>query len=846
MRFFTVLFVLLGFSLAAQQPTINSSADIEAGLHRLSHTTTVLYVAAHPDDENTNLISYFSNNLHYNTYYLSLTRGDGGQNLLGAEIRDDLGVLRTEELMAARRIDGGNQLFSRANDFGYSKTPEETLTKWDRQAVLADIVWAIRKTRPDIVINRFWHGTERPNHGHHTASAQLALEAFDLAGDPKAFPEQLKYVQVWQPKRILCNISSWFYGGQEAFEKIDKSKFISFDIGVYYPQKGIGNRELAALSRSQHQCQAMGTIGQRGTSIEYFEHLKGEAPVGNDLFSGINTSWSKVSGGQEIANLLDIALRTFDHNKPEESLLILLQTHRAIQRLPQSDIKNRKLDECNNLIIAALGLYAEASATDFSGTPGETTTVQFELTRRTNVDITVKQLSMTGVTKDSTLNLALPLNKSVKWSSQVTIPTNATTSAPYWLAEGSGNQSMYTVSDQTLIGLPRTPRPLKAQFTLEIGGETVPLTIDVSHKWEDPARGERWRPFDILPPVTLGFDRQAYVFNGTEPQQVTIQVRAGQSKSTTEIALSFDGKGWKSEPTSIPVQFTSEGETKTLHFTVTPSNNAEATQIKGIATMNGVAYSQDLKFIEYPHVPVQPIMHPTSAKVVPIVFSRKGQRIGYIVGAGDDVPRSLQYVGYDVDLLTEKDMEPEVLATYDAILIGIRACNTEAWIKYAQPALFDYAKNGGALIVQYQTNYDLLVDSLLPVSMKLTRGRVTDENSPTTFLQPKHPALTTPNAIEKADFDGWVQERGIYFAGNLDPAYVAPIGLKDPNEDEQNGSLVIAPYGQGFVAYTGLAFFRQLPAGVPGSYKLMANLIGLGKGAVVGMPGKKGKKKRGV
>ena len=358
-NFFTLLISLSFFSSIAQESEKMSSSEIHDKIKKLNFLGSVLYVAAHPDDENTRLISYLSNNTHARTAYLSLTRGDGGQNLIGPELRESLGVLRTQELLAARKIDGGEQFFTRANDFGYSKHPDETLEIWNKKEVLNDVVWAIRKFRPDVIINRFDHRSPGTTHGHHTSSAMLSLEAFDIANDPKKYPEQLKNYNTWQPKRILFNTSWWFYGSREKFNEADKSNLINVDIGVYYPSKGLSNTEIAALSRSQHKCQGFGTAGSRGEKQEYLEYIKGDFPKNNNLFAGINTSWNRIKEGNKIGALLNNIETNFNFQSPSSHVKELMKAYVLIQKIEDSYWREQKTKEISEIIEACTGLFIE-------------------------------------------------------------------------------------------------------------------------------------------------------------------------------------------------------------------------------------------------------------------------------------------------------------------------------------------------------------------------------------------------------------------------------------------------------------------------------------------------------
>jgi len=348
MRIFIFLISCFSFLIStnAQAPVQPTSADLYEQIQKMQVLGSVLYVAAHPDDENTRMISYLANEKKVNTAYLSLTRGDGGQNLIGPEIRDLLGVIRTQELLKARSVDGGQQFFSRANDFGYSKNPEETLKIWDEEEVMADVVWAIRKFQPDVIINRFDHSGNRRTHGHHTSSAVLSHKAFDLVGNKEVYPEQLEHVNTWQPKRLFFNTSWWFFGSREKFAKADKSDMLSVDVGVYYPMKGKSNNEIAAESRSMHKCQGFGSTGKRGSEQEYLKLLKGEMPKDkSSIFEGINTTWTRVKGGESIGQVIGNVDAEFKHENPAASIPQLMAAYQMIQGLPDGYWKSVKLKD---------------------------------------------------------------------------------------------------------------------------------------------------------------------------------------------------------------------------------------------------------------------------------------------------------------------------------------------------------------------------------------------------------------------------------------------------------------------------------------------------------------------
>ena len=386
--YFILFALLFSTTFYAQKPQKLNSNQIYEKIQKLNFLGTALYIAAHPDDENTRLISYLANNVKARTAYLSMTRGDGGQNLIGPEIRELLGLIRTQELLAARGIDGGEQLFTRANDFGYSKHPDETLAFWNKDKVLSDVVWAIRTFKPDVIINRFNHRTPGSTHGHHTASAMLSVEAFDLASDPTKYSSQLKYSEasVWKPQRLFFNTSWWFYGSQEAFKKATEGKLTSFDVGVYYPLKGLSNNELASMASSQHLCQGFGRVTTRGEQREYVEFLKGTKPKDkSDVFSGINTTWNRLKGGGEIGDILYEVEKNFDFSNPSKHLPALLNAYDKIILLEDTHWSKIKIKQIKGIIEACAGLYLEVSATSSSATANATIELNMEVLNRSNI-----------------------------------------------------------------------------------------------------------------------------------------------------------------------------------------------------------------------------------------------------------------------------------------------------------------------------------------------------------------------------------------------------------------------------------------------------------------------------
>lgn len=826
-----LLFLLIfSFSLRAQAPEKLTSAEIHEAIKKLNFLGSALYVAAHPDDENTAMISYLSNEVKANVAYLSLTRGDGGQNLIGPEIRELLGIIRTQELLAARRIDGGNQMFTRANDFGYSKNPEETLKIWDKDKILSDVVWGIRKWRPDVIINRFDHRTPGRTHGHHTSSAMLSVEAFDLVNDPNAYPEQLKYVDTWQPRRLFFNTSWWFYGSREAFEKADKSKLMSIDVGVYYPALGKSNNEIAAESRSMHKCQGFGSSGSRGSDMEYLEILEGDLPEGKEsLFEGINTTWSRVEGGAPIGKILNRVEQEFRHDNPGASVPDLIRAYKLIRSLPEGYWKRVKLQEIKEVITACMALYLEVTADSYSATPGEWVELDIEATNRSKVDLVLESMTILPHQKDSTLRLKLPYNQANRFSTRVMLPEDIDYTNPYWLNK-EGSLGTYKVEDQQLRGLPETPRSFKVAFRLDVDGTPLTVEREVVYKRTDPVDGEVFRPFEIIPPVAANLPEKVVLFANQDAKEVSVLVKAGKPDLSGSISLELP-QGWRAEPESIPFELKLKGEEKRVVFELYPPVEQSEGYLRPVVELDGHLYHKELVLIEYPHIPTQTVIQDAKARVVKVNLEKKGNRIGYVMGAGDEIPTSLEQIGYEVTLLEDRDMTVDNLKQYDAVIMGIRAYNTQDRLQFHQNKLLEYVRQGGTMIVQYNTTRGLVIpmNDIGPYPLKISRDRVAVEEAEVRFLQPEHPVLNYPNKITQKDFEGWVQERGLYFPDEWDDNYQAILSSNDPGEPARDGGLLVTEYGDGYFVYSGYSWFRELPAGVPGAFRLFANLISLGK-----------------
>jgi LmbE family N-acetylglucosaminyl deacetylase len=822
----TAFVCLLLLFAKAQTPSFPTSGDIYLGLKKLNVLGSVLYVAAHPDDENTRLLTYFSKDRLYRTGYLSMTRGDGGQNLIGEEQGIELGLIRTQELLAARRIDGAEQFFTRAYDFGYSKTPQETFTKWDKEKILSDVVWVIRKFQPDVIVTRF-PTTGEGGHGHHTASAILALEAFTVAADPKRFPEQLKYVQHWQAKRILWN--AFVPGGASAPAGTD---IFRMDVGGFNPVLGKSYGEIAADSRSQHKSQGFGVPRGRGEAMENFRTLNGTAPT-TDLFDDINTGWGRVKGGEAVAQAIQSAIASFDFLQPQKSVPQLVQVYKALQAMPDQYWKEQKLKEVKDLIAAAGGLWVEAFTNQPSVVQGDSVQLNAILNDRLGTGIAVKRISVQGF--DTTLSSTLSKNKNFIVNRRIAVPSSKELTQPYWLRE-TMQEGYFEVKDQTLIGEPDVEKAFTVNFFLSVNGEEILVSRPLQYKYNDPVKGEIYQPFYVLPPATVSLQPSVVVLKKDAPKKpLTLFLTAQKSiNGSAEAHVRSATVDSTKSPQSVNIPSRSSQPFTFLLSSDNLQRKKEDKMFGSVALQNGsnetTAYLS-MRSINYEHIPSINYFFGSSVKLLNIDLKTEGKHIGYIVGAGDKVPEALEQMGYEVTLLTNKELARNNLQQFDAILTGVRAYNTAEWLNTYYDKLMRYVENGGNLIVQYNTSNQIgpVRAKMGPYNFGISRARITDETAPVTFLKPEHPVLNFPNKITESDFAGWVQERSIYHAENWDSKYEAIFRMNDAGEAPHDGSLIIGKHGKGFFTYTGLVFFRELPAGVPGAYRLLANLIALNK-----------------
>ncbi|MCG8476221.1 MAG: PIG-L family deacetylase [Cytophagales bacterium] len=806
--------VLLCVASVAAKGQQKHAAQLLLDLKKMNVLGSVMYVAAHPDDENTRLITWLANDRLYRTAYLSLTRGDGGQNLIGPEKGPKgVGIIRTQELLEARKIDGGEQYFTRAVDFGYSKSADETLRFWDKKKVLADVVWNIRRFRPDVIITRF-PPTNRAGHGHHSVSAMLAEEAFRLAADSEAFPEQLEFVSAWQAKRLFHNSSTWWDKSLPEKAKEQPQKFITCNVGTYNALLGESHNEIASRSRSAHRSQGFGARLARGEQFDYLE-MKLGSPFQGDFMDGVDQTWTR-EGMQEISVKLRKAIAEFNTENPAGSVPLLTEIYAVLEKAPASawvDYKKRKL---KTLIKDCLGIHMVVKAAERIAVRGEPMKAQLELIQRSGAPVAVQSVSIGE--KITIINEQLSVNSA--FSTDLVLETGRVSTQPYWLENPYGK--LFDVSSQELIGLAEKKNPFSVSVNLKAGEAELSYGLPVVYQWVNPAMGELNDPVVVSEGASLSLDRKVYLFN-KEKETVRVTLDAHQQGLEGRLSLRLP-KGWNSEPNDYMVGSVGKGETKTYAFEVSPPAGEASASVRAVLR-NGKKIEDRLVTIDYPHISRQDFFEKAAARVVHIPLRNQVRKVGFIVGAGDEIPSSLRAIGIQVDEIDPKQMNVDGLLQYPAVVVGIRAYNTKEALGARNRVLMDYVKRGGNLVVQYSTSHRLQTEQIGPYPIKLSRGRVTDENAAATILKPRHALFRYPNRIAKRDFEGWVQERGLYFAGEWSDDYTSLLSWHDEGEKPQEGGLLVCEYGKGTFVYTGVSFFRQLPAGVSGAYKLFVNLL---------------------
>lgn len=812
-------FLLFSDPAFAQQQRGYNAAEIQLALRKLQTAGTVLYVAAHPDDENTRLLSYLANEKCVRTAYISLTRGDGGQNLIGQEQGPLLGLIRSFELMAARNVDGAEQYFTRAYDFGYSKSPEETYAIWDKDSVLADLTFIIRHLRPDLVITRF--ATDGSGgHGHHTASAMLAEEAFAAAASNKHFPGQLKHVAPWQAKSLLYNNAARFRN-----PNADMTGNIALNVGKYNPLLGRSYGEIAGLSRSMHKSQGFGSANAKGDVIEYFKPILGAAPK-QDIFEGIDLSLNRIPGARKFSTAVEKAVSAYRPDRPDLILPQLFDALEALREIRDPYWLKIKRKQVEDLILACSGTWIEVNSKDPTAAPGEEISLQTYAINRSPVQVLVERIDVSGLGHVS--DITLTENQLVQQDMSVRLPDDISWSGPYWLRSWP-EKGVFQLDSQAVLLDPVQQGALHADVSLLIGGHRLTIRRSVTYKWVDPVQGEQFRLFEVTPPVLIQLPEQMMVFNRQQPGTFKVILKAGKAGVNGRLRLQSTG-AFTYKPAYYDFSIDTKNAEQTFVFEVDPGRVEGKFPVNAEVLTGDKIYDRSMLQIKYDHIPIQLIFPKAAAHFVNLNIVREKNRIGYIPGAGDDIPSGLRQMGYQVQVLDDETLDKADITSYEAIVTGIRAFNTNERLVARLPVLMDYVAQGGTLVVQYNTNSwaGPLKGAIGPYPFEITRNRVTDENAPVSFTQPVHEVLLQPNRIGPEDFEGWIQERGLYFGGNWDPAYATPLAMSDPGESAQAGSLLLAQHGKGHFVYTGLSFFRQIPNGTPGAFRLLANLIELG------------------
>ena len=829
-RIWLTLLLIPVFAWAQPYRPEAGSLRVKHGIEKLQRLGSVLMIAAHPDDENTAMLAYLAKGRKMRTAYLSLTRGEGGQNLIGAEQGPLMGLIRTQELLAARRIDGAEQFFSRAIDFGFSKTADETLAKWGRQAVLSDAVWVIRRFQPDVVLLRF-SGTPRDGHGQHQASAIIGKEAFTAAADPNRFPEQLKYVKPWQAKRLYFNVFSFNRQMEQEAEALQGR--ITVDAGQYDPELGMSYGEIAGISRSQHRSQGMGAAERKGPMPQYFTWVAGDKAT-SDLFDGIDTTWSRVSGGgADVGAMLATADKSFDVEKPEATVPALLAARRKIAELAkQQQWAKFKLSELDELIAEAAGLWFDVSTPQQIFTAGGAMKLQVNALNRSRLPVSLTRLQVNGgpaMTDAKTLEF----NKPMQLPYEVPL-AQGSYNQPFWLRAQPG-ETMYKIADQLLIGVPDLGSGYTAHASLTVSGEAIGIERPVVNRYVDQVRGELTRPVIVAPVVAVGFSERSLVFPSAAARQIEVQLRANQGSVSGELRIEAPA-GWRVQPPARQFSIDDAGAMEIAQFTVTPPAKDSAGDLRAVAKVGGVDIHNDMRIIDYEHIPAQTVFNESRAAVVRTDARTLAKRVGYVMGAGDDVPAALRQLGVDVTFLTSDDLARTELSGFDAIVTGVRAYNVRKDLRANQTRLLDYVQKGGTLIVQYNVapggfnaGNPRLLDKIGPYPMQVSGDRVTVESAPLKPTRPDQFLLQAPNHISERDYEGWVQERGLYFARTWDPHYTPLWETSDPGEKPSQGATLYTRYGKGVYIFSPMSWFRQLPAGVPGAYRLFANLLSAGK-----------------
>jgi LmbE family N-acetylglucosaminyl deacetylase len=833
-RFLSLFLVIALADLpAATPPTpMSGTAELQQTLEKLNVLGSVMMLAAHPDDENTAVIAYFARGRHMEMAYTAATRGEGGQNLIGSEQGDLMGLIRTQELLAARRIDGGQQFFTRAVDFGYSKTPEEALAQWGRDILLGDLVRAIRRFRPDVIIARFPPPPGSGGHGQHTAVGYTGVAAMEAAADPTKFPEQIaEGLEPWQAKRYYYNVSN--RGGPAGVAP----GRVTLEIGGYSPVLGKSYPEVAGESRSMHSSQGMGARQPKGEASASFDYVAGER-VSGDLFADIDTSWGRVPGGERVGDLLAQALGRYEPTHPEAILPQLLDAYHELEKL-DGDWAARKRPELLHAIELSAGLYLDAAAERWDVAPGAAVKIELTALNRSSAQVQWLGAELRGFTEAryDAGSRELAGNKPLTRTLEVQAPSDLQPSQPPWLVHPA--TTAYQLDDPALIGLPEGPPLAEVAFQVRVGGADLEFVKPVVYRWIDDAHGERERDVLAVAEAAVSFTKSNRIFPDASPRRVSVRVQSNQEGKHGRLVLDLPD-GWKASPASYDVALDRRGQESVFDFDVTPPRTESGGKLAARLELEGKSVSTGMRVIEYSHIPIQVVFPRAEMRVERTDVVLLSKNIGYVMGAGDEVPEALEQLGATVKLLGETELATGDLSAYDSIVLGVRALDTRPDVTMARERLLDYVAKGGTLVVQYNVmlrgrrgNSSDRMLAPYPLEPFVGEGdrpdRIVDENSPIEILLADHPLLQTPNHIRPKDFEGWVQERGLYFMQEWDPRYEAPWTSHDEGQPSIPGGTLYAKYGEGTYVFTAYSWFRELPNGVPGAYRIFANIVSAGQ-----------------
>ena len=808
-----ILFLLLflSFNLFANK----GPGEIYVNLQKLYSHKRVLYVAAHPDDENTRALAWFSLGEKAETAYFSLTRGDGGQNLIGDELGEKLGVLRTQELLAARSYDGAKQFFSRAVDFGYSKSADESLDKWGEEALLEDLVLMIRKFQPDVIVTRF-PPDERAGHGHHTASALLAIEAFSKAADPNYLPEQAKELGSWETTSIYWNTSYWWDDNIKDLADGDPNYLIT-DIGGYSPLLGMSFNEIGTVARSQHKCQGFGAVVERGSRVEYFKHLEGKK-LTSSFFENNTKSWSQLVSPKLEKNF-EYLLDNFDFNTTENNVPILIKILNDLKTLEPTFVNQEKVNRCVQLIQDCMGLRVELSAEDYSFVAGSPVNLKLSVLNRSTLDVLVGAIELPD---GSFLEFDTSLIDNEWYENEFRFKNDLPISTPYWLRSPFGD--VFQIKEQSNRLKAENDATIRLELQVVIDGKEVRIPVAATYKWRDPAYGEREREIIAVPRFSANFEQDIVLLKSGSEKILRIRVHSFQD-SLVDTLKWESNEEWYFKQKEIPIYIEKKHGELWFDLVVSSSDENEGNGAIRLLDSKGNQLYQYQEIV-YDHIPNQVIFSESSISCKLLNAEIVKGKIAYITGVKDAVPVGIQELGFDLDVFEVADLSNLDLSGYQSIVLGIRVYNVYPELANYNAKLYEYVENGGNLIMQYNTASRSISDQEFgPKPFQLSRNRVTQEEAEAKILVPDHPVFNSPNKITPEDFDGWVQERGLYFAGEWDSSYTPLISWSDDGEEPVEGALIVLKHGEGQFIYTGISFFRELPKGVVGAYRLFANLL---------------------